>query len=87
VSAINQETTNKKITIEVKDTGTGMKPEIVKYLLKETESLVDQDSEDYQVPKSNGVGYYIIHDLLKLLNGNIFIESQIDVGTKVKVTF
>ena len=87
VSAIIQETTNKKITIEVKDTGTGMKPEIVKYLLKETAALEDQDSGDYHVPKSNGVGYYIIHDLLKLLNGHIFIESQIDVGTKVKVTF
>jgi len=87
VSATVQDSKNKKITIEVKDSGTGMKPEMMKHLLKEAETLIDKDVDDYLVPKSNGVGYYIIHDLLKLLKGTIIIESQVDIGTKVNISF
>ena len=74
---------NNQLIIKVKDEGIGMKDEIRQILLKTGSHKAEPDT-DFQ--KSSGIGYYIIHEILKSVNGKINIESiEGQIGTTVEI--
>jgi signal transduction histidine kinase/ligand-binding sensor domain-containing protein len=77
VSAIAE---NDVLSINVADTGAGMKPEIVSYYM----SL----SEETTIPtKQNGMGLHMITELLTITGGKLHINSQEGSGTTITLTF
>lgn len=73
---------NIKLTVE--DKGAGMTQEQIKNILSD-EFIISSANIDNR--KGNGLGYLIIKDLLKMMDGNIEIESKKGKGTLVSVTF
>jgi hypothetical protein len=74
---------NNQLIIKVKDEGIGMREEIRQILLK-TGSYQAEPDTDFQ--KSSGIGYYIIHEILKSVNGKINIEvNESKIGTTVEI--
>ncbi|MFO7669350.1 MAG: ATP-binding protein [Bacteroidales bacterium] len=73
---------DRRIIIEVKDNGIGISPE-------DQQKVFDRF---YQVPGGNipqrgmGIGLTIVKDFVEVLNGKIDLESEIGVGTKVRIT-
>jgi signal transduction histidine kinase len=75
---------NEKITLTVADQGTGMTPDQIKNILSD-DFIISSVNIDNR--KGNGLGYLIIKDLLKMIDGTIAIESKKGEGTLVSVTF
>jgi signal transduction histidine kinase len=74
---------NNQLIIKVKDEGIGIREEIRQILLK-TGSYQAEPDTDFQ--KSSGIGYYIIHEILKSVNGKINIEpNENNIGTTVEI--
>jgi len=63
-----------KLVIIIKDTGTGLSPELQKVIFKDT-AVFTRIGEDFISP---GLGLSIAYDVVKLLNGNIGFENNSD---------
>lgn len=85
VAAFKDPTLIDTYVIEVIDTGKGMTNEMLRHILKETENNLVEEMQPLDMPKSNGVGYFIIHDIVNLLKGKIWIKSEQGKGTCVTV--
>ena len=71
-----------KIMLFVKDCGKGMSKQ-------QKENILNKDyiisSVNVDEKRGSGLGYLIIRDLIKILNADIYIESEINIGTTVIV--
>ncbi len=74
---------NKKITVEVMDTGIGIKQEDQPFIF---ERLYRGDKSRQQFA-GNGIGLTIVNEILKLHNATIQVESQEGKGSKFTVSF
>ncbi|CAA9200442.1 ligand-binding sensor domain-containing protein [Flavobacterium collinsii] len=72
---------NNKIYIVINDTGVGMNNKQLEYYKSIKNSL------DYNKKDKQGYGYYIILELLAILNGKIVIRSKEGEGTCVELIF
>ncbi len=72
------------IVVEVKDEGFGMTQEQIDNILGE-QFIVSSTNVDGK--KGNGLGYLIIKDLLKVLEGHFTIKSAKNKGTAIKLFF
>lgn len=72
------------ILIEVKDQGFGMTKEQINNILAD-QFIVSSANVDGK--KGNGLGYLIIKDLLKVVEGNFSIKSAKNIGTTIKLFF
>lgn len=72
---------NNTVQLICKDTGKGMSEEAIQKLLSD-------DSLNYENVNSNSfeIGYVIIKELLRLINGKFKIESEVDKGTSIVLT-
>ena len=77
-------TVHNQLQIEVNDTGMGMSKAQINNLKSD---LVIVSSANVNKRSGNGLGYLIIKDLLKMINGTFDIESQVNKGTSVFITF
>ncbi len=71
------------IKLTVADNGSGMTQEQIKNILSD-EFIISSANIDNR--KGNGLGYLIIKDLLKMMEGSMAIESTKGKGTTVSVT-
>ncbi len=72
------------IQVEVKDTGLGMPIAQIKNILSDHVII---SSANVNKRSGHGLGYLIIKDLLKMIGGEMYIESRINVGTSVYIVF
>jgi signal transduction histidine kinase len=70
------------ITINISDTGNGMTAETIESIKKGLEIKPTIDAENM---KGNGIGWRLIQDLLKHINGSFEIKSGENTGTKVTI--
>lgn len=78
------ENNQKELIIKIKDEGIGMKDEIQKSILSQEHRHLTLPDTDHQ--KSSGIGYYIIREILKSVNGKIEISSNDKkVGTEITI--
>lgn len=72
------------IELIVQDQGKGMSPELISQIEKSASS-----SEAHYIANAEGtgLGLIIVYQLTKLLNGKIKFTSELNSGTKVKLTF
>lgn len=75
---------NEKIEICVQDNGVGIKEEDISKIF---EKFVRLENHLTSTTQGNGLGLYITKSLVELMNGQIFVESELNKGTKFKVTF
>ncbi|MCL1997709.1 MAG: ATP-binding protein [Turicibacter sp.] len=71
------------LTITIEDTGHGMTPEQLESLFNEYAQFQEKD---IKLSFGTGLGMPITHNLLQLMGGNIEVESEFGVGTKITVT-
>ncbi len=71
---------NGRYCFEIKDTGIGMEEEFLQQIF---ESYKTENRSD--VKESSGLGLHIVKLLLELMGGSIQIESEIKVGTTVRI--
>lgn len=72
------------MVIEVKDQGFGMTKDQINNILAD-QFIVSSANVDGK--KGNGLGYLIIKDLLKVVEGNFSIKSTKNIGTTIKLFF
>jgi hypothetical protein len=72
------------LLIEVKDEGFGMTKDQISNILAD-QFIVSSANVDGK--KGNGLGYLIIKDLLKVVEGNFTIKSTKNIGTTIKLFF
>lgn len=70
------EPTNKKIILEIKDDGIGIDEKVLPFIFNE-------DFSTKVTNKISGVGLSIVKSILEKYNGEIYIESNINIGTKI----
>jgi signal transduction histidine kinase len=71
---------NKSVIVYVKDTGVGMSEDNIKVVFKRFSKIEDQKEKLY---RGAGLGLFIAKNLIELMGGKIWIESQLNAGTKV----
>lgn len=73
---------NKNLELRFQDTGIGIEPEILKklFMIENTVATKGTSGE-----KGHGLGLIICKELVELHKGEIFIESELDEGTTVKI--
>lgn len=74
---------NQVISFEIEDTGIGMEEE---FLSKDFEKYAQEDSTITRKFGGTGLGLNITKELVNLMGGDLKIESQKGVGTRVTVT-
>ncbi len=81
---INSYITNNEITISVSDNGIGMSAEIIDNLFK-----INKDSNRLGTDgeASTGLGLILCKDFVEKLDGKIWIESEVDKGSKFLICF
>jgi len=72
------------VQVQVKDTGLGMNKNQVNNLMSENVVI---SSANVNKRSGNGLGYLIIKDLLKMIDGAFHIESEPGTGTSVYIIF
>lgn len=75
---------NNDIYITIKDNGIGIPKDEIKYL---GEKFFKADRARNSKNEGTGLGLSIAKRLVKVLNGNFFIESDLDKGTTVIISF
>jgi signal transduction histidine kinase len=80
--SVNAYRSENKIVIDVADTGLGMTEEQVTNLLSENKIITSPNIDNR---KGTGLGYMIIKDLIKMMGGEILIQSERMKGTVVTV--
>ena len=78
------DTFDNMIQVTVRDTGMGMSRSQINNLKSD---MMIISGTNVNKRSGNGLGYLIIKDLLKMLNGVFDIESKIKEGTTVSITF
>ncbi len=73
-----------QIIIEITDTGMGIREEDKSRLFKRFEQF-DENSK-FKIGSGSGLGLAITWELLKLLHGNIHVESELNEGTSFTIT-
>ena len=73
---------DQKLVITVKDEGTGMSPEQILHV-RSDDFIISSVNVDKR--KGNGLGYLIIKDLLKMMKGELQIQSEKGKGTEVSI--
>lgn len=73
-----------EIEVKVKDTGLGMSRTQVNNIKSD---LVIVSATNVNKRSGHGLGFLIIKDLLKMINGSFDIESKVNEGTTVSITF
>ena len=68
------------VEIQIRDNGTGMTDE-------QLQKVFDPFYTTKPVGKGTGLGLYISYQMMKKMNGDITIESEIEQGTTVRMTF
>jgi len=80
VSCIEQED---HITLQISDTGAGMTKDQVENLLSDERIIASANLDN---KKGTGLGYLIIKDLLKIMEGKLSLESEKGKGTTVLIS-
>ena len=75
---------HEKYQIVVEDTGIGMSQEFLKHIYEPYAREVQGLSKTETM--GTGLGMLIVKNLVDIMNGNIYVESKLGVGTKVIVT-
>ena len=73
---------NRNVEITIEDNGIGMEQNSIKEMLEPFK----RDDKISGLIQGTGLGLSIIKHNLELLNGTMAIESEVNVGTKVKIT-
>ncbi|TCT16225.1 signal transduction histidine kinase [Natranaerovirga pectinivora] len=73
----------KNFTLCIKDNGIG----IPNYDIKRVFEVFFTGENGRKVPRSTGVGLFLCHQICSKLNQDINIESQVEMGTCVKITY
>lgn len=72
-----------RIGIEIKDQGVGIPPQDI-YRVFESH-YTGENGRHYQ--ESTGMGLYLVREICNKLNHRIFLESEVDVGTTIRIEF
>ncbi len=72
------------LTIEVEDSGIGIEPSAIPFL---TQPFYQVDGSLARTHEGTGLGLCLVSAYVDLLGGNLEIESQPSIGTKVSVCF
>jgi len=75
---------NENLEISIKDNGIGIEENQLIFL---GERFYKADKSRMYSSKGMGLGLSIAKNLCKLLNGDFFIESEIDKGTTIRLNF
>ena len=75
---------NKNIYITIKDNGIGIPKDEIQYL---GEKFFKADKSRNSKVEGTGLGLSIAKRLVKVLNGNFSIESDLDKGTTITISF
>lgn len=75
--------TREDIVFAISDTGVGMKPDDLKRLFRE--SFFQADSSSTRKHEGTGLGLVICHKLVKLMGGDIDVQSKLGAGTTFTV--
>lgn len=67
----------------IRDNGIGISQEFQKYLFQ---PFMREHNRMSDVVEGTGLGLYIVHQIVKLMNGEIQVESQEEKGTSVTIT-
>jgi signal transduction histidine kinase len=70
------------ISLIIEDTGVGMTQEQINNIMAD-HFIISSANVDRR--KGNGLGYLIIKDLLKIIRGSLFIQSEKNKGTRVQI--
>lgn len=79
---VSSEPAAEGISLIVEDTGVGMTQEQINNIMAD-HFIISSANVDRR--KGNGLGYLIIKDLLKIIRGSLFIQSEKNKGTRVQV--
>lgn len=66
------------VTFYIKDTGIGLRPEEVKQIFNDSKAFSISEGRDY---RGGGIGLAISHQLVKLMGGELKLESKENEGT------
>lgn len=81
---VSTKLSNGKLEISIKDNGTGIEENQLIFL---GERFYKADKSRRYSSKGMGLGLSIAKNLCKLLKGDFFIESEIDKGTTIRISF
>ena len=81
---IHADTQDKNVIIKVIDTGAGISADDLSSI---TDPFNHSSSDPYHTKDGAGLGLSIVKSLIDLHKGTLMIESEIDVGTTVTLTF
>ena len=85
VVSIKSQINNDKVEIRISDSGIGIPPRMIKAIL---EPFSQVEEEGYKRNyEGAGLGLTIADKLTTLLKGNLKVDSKLDVGTAVSLTF
>jgi signal transduction histidine kinase len=79
---VSSEPAPEGIALVIEDTGVGMTQEQINNIMAD-HFIISSANVDRR--KGNGLGYLIIKDLLKIIRGSLFIQSEKNKGTRVRV--
>lgn len=82
IISISSEREKNKVTITIKDTGLGMSEEQLNNLRTGQLSMVGLGT---RMEKGSGLGFILIRDFVKMLDGNISIKSAPGKGTSIHI--
>jgi signal transduction histidine kinase len=74
----NLDVSKHQVRLEVEDNGPGISPEIIK-------SIFDPFFSTKDVGQGSGLGLAITHEIITKHGGNIFVESELQKGTKFTI--
>lgn len=83
VSATNLSTSECSLIFEINDSGIGIAQEKLAKIFKPFEQIDDGTNRKYE---GTGLGLAITSEILNVMQGNIQVESQVDVGSTFTVT-
>jgi signal transduction histidine kinase len=72
-----------QVVIQVTDTGLGMTKEQIDNLMSDEKIIASANVDN---KKGTGLGYMIINDLLKMMDGSLSIRSTKNTGTEISVS-
>jgi len=83
ISIETSRTSNNKLQIKVVDSGIGIEKSKHELVFKRFHRVIDQESESVT---GAGIGLALVKNLVDIHNGDISIDSEIGVGTKITIT-
>jgi CheY-like chemotaxis protein len=79
VQVINQSEKQVALSFDIEDTGIGMTPEQIQHLFQ---GFTQSDSSTTREYGGTGLGLFISRKLIHLMGGEIFVESNLEKGSK-----